>query len=177
MSVNLSASQLSNSALPDLVRQILEQAGVDGSSLYIEVTESSLMSDLDRSVPVLHRLRELGIRVAVDDFGTGHSALSYLGQLPLDVLKIDSSFIAAIGSGAADVSEVIVDLAHRFDLDVIAEGVEDLDQLTHLRALGCDMFQGFLTGHPAEAERALLAATPDSAGVGDRPDGDAIPGV
>ncbi len=173
MSVNLSASQLANSALPDLVNNVLQQAGVAGSSLCIEVTESTLISDIDRAVPIMRRLRELGIRIAVDDFGTGHSALSYLGQLPLDVLKIDGSFIAAIGSGGVDVAEAIVDLAHRFDLDVIAEGVEEPHQLSRLRALGCDMVQGFLTGRPAAADSAAPTAQPEMETAVDSHDGHA----
>lgn len=170
MSVNLSASQLSNSVLPELVHQALEQAGLDGSSLCIEVTESSLIADLDRALPVMRRLRELGIRIAVDDFGTGHSALSYLGQLPLDVLKIDRSFISAIGNGGVDVAEAIVDLAHRFGLTVIAEGVEEPHQLRRLCDLGCDMVQGFLTGRPAEADRAVPETLANSTDTTDSPD-------
>ncbi len=161
MSVNLSASQLSNSVLPDLVSRLLQEANVDGSLLCVEVTESSLISDLDRAVPVMRRLRELGIRIAIDDFGTGHSALSYLGQLPLDMLKIDRSFIGSIESGAVDMAETIVDLAHRFELRVIAEGVEEPRQLSRLKLLGCDMVQGYLTGRPAEADRALLDSRAD----------------
>jgi diguanylate cyclase (GGDEF)-like protein/PAS domain S-box-containing protein len=159
MSVNLSASQLSNTALPGLVHETLQRSGVDGSSVCVEVTEGSLIGDMSRAVPILERLRELDIRIAVDDFGTGQSALSYLGQLPLDVLKIDRSFVAAIGSGGVDLAEVIVELAHRFDLTVIAEGVEECHQLAWLRQLRCDMVQGFLTGPPVEAERAVPATS------------------
>ncbi|MDH3250015.1 MAG: GGDEF domain-containing response regulator [Acidimicrobiia bacterium] len=166
-SVNLSASQLSNSALPDLVQRTLVDAGVDGSSLCIEVTEATLIGDIDRAVPILHRLRELGIRIAVDDFGTGHSALSYLGQLPLDVLKIDRSFVNAIGSGGIEVAEAIVDLAHRFDLEVVAEGVEQPHQLDRLRSLGCDMVQGFLLGRPAAADRLSFAPRSEPGEPGD----------
>ncbi|MDH3301545.1 MAG: EAL domain-containing protein [Acidimicrobiia bacterium] len=166
MSVNLSASQLSNSALPDLLRRTLHLAGVDSSSLWVEVTEGSLIADVGRAVPILRQLRELGIRIAVDDFGTGHSALSYLGRLPLDVLKIDGSFVAAIGNGSVDVAEAIVELAHRFDLEVVAEGVEKPNQLRRLQAIGCDMVQGFLTGVPDEADRVITVATP-GATIGD----------
>ncbi len=161
MSVNLSASQLSNSALPELVHQLLGSYGLQGTSLCIEVTESSLISDIERALPIMRRLRALGIRIAVDDFGTGHSALSYLGQLPLDVLKIDGSFVAAIGRGGVDVAEAIVDLAHRFHLEVIAEGVEEPHQLARLRALGCEMAQGFLTGRPTDADHSLPTPASD----------------
>jgi EAL domain-containing protein (putative c-di-GMP-specific phosphodiesterase class I) len=170
MSVNLSASQLSNAALPGLVREALQRSGVDGSSVCVEVTEGSLIGDMSRAVPILERLRELGVRIAVDDFGTGQSALSYLGQLPLDVLKIDRSFVAAIGSGGVDLAEVIVELAHRFDLAVIAEGVEECHQLARLRQLRCDMVQGFLTGRPVEAERAVPATCVDFSDICNRRD-------
>ena len=165
MSVNLSASQISNSLLPEFVHRTLEGAGVPGSSLCIEVTERSLISDVERAVPIMRQLRQLGVRIAVDDFGTGHSALSYLGQLPLDTLKIDRSFIAAIGTGRVDIADAIVDLAHRIGLDVIAEGVEEPHQLARLRALGCDMVQGFLTGRPDDADHALAGPVPEASGA------------
>jgi len=165
MSVNLSASQLSNSALPEVVRRTLERAGVPGASLCIEVTESSLISDVERAVPIMRQLRQMGIRIAVDDFGIGHSALSYLGQLPLDTLKIDRSFISAIGTGRVDVADAIVDLAHRFGLEVIAEGVEEPHQLARLRSLGCDMVQGFLTGRPTDADHAPSSVAPEVSGT------------
>lgn len=170
MSVNLSASQLSNAALPGLVQQELQRSGVTGSSLCVEVTERALIGDMSRAVPILERLRSIGVRIAVDDFGTGQSALSYLGQLPLDVLKVDRSFVEAIGSGGVDLAEVIVDLAHRFDLTVIAEGIEECHQLARLRQLGCEMVQGFLTGPPVEANRAFPPARVNFSDLCDRGD-------
>ncbi len=148
MSVNMSASQLSNAALPDIVEAALNQAGIEGTALCLEVTEGTLIADLKRTVPTLERLRSLGVRIAIDDFGTGHSALSYLGKIPLDVLKVDRSFIAALGSDDFGLVQTIVDLAHRLGLRVIAEGVEEPHQLAALGALSCDMVQGFLTGRP-----------------------------
>ncbi|MEZ5382543.1 MAG: EAL domain-containing protein [Microthrixaceae bacterium] len=173
MSINLSASQLSNTALPGLVREELQRSGVHGSSLCLEVTERSLIGDMTRAVPILERLRDADVRIAVDDFGTGQSALSYLGQLPLDVLKIDRSFVDAIGSGGVDLAEIIVDLAHRFDLAVIAEGVEECHQLARLRQLRCDMVQGFLTGRPLEADRAIPASSVSFSDICDRWDREA----
>jgi diguanylate cyclase (GGDEF)-like protein/PAS domain S-box-containing protein len=169
ISVNLSASQLSNTALPGLVREALNESSLDGSSLCVEVTEGALIGDMSRAVPILQELRALGARIAVDDFGTGRSALGYLGQLPLDVLKIDRSFVASIGSGGVDLAEVIIDLAHRFDLAVIAEGVEECHQLTRLRELGCDMVQGFLTGQPDDAAQAVPATKVSFAAICDPP--------
>jgi len=151
VTINLSASQLTNSNLPSIVESVLWQNGMDGSSLCIEVTESSLIVDMARAIPVMERLRRSGVRIAVDDFGTGHSALSYLGRLPLDILKIDQSFVAAIGT-ATDVVGTIIDLAHRFNLAVIAEGVENVEQMMVLRELGCDMSQGFLLAKPEKAK-------------------------
>ncbi len=149
ISVNISASQLSNTALPDIVVDALTQSGIEASALCLEVTEGTLTADLKRTIPTLERLRRLGVRIAVDDFGTGHSALSYLGKIPLDVLKIDKSFIAALGSEDVGVVEAIVDLAHRFNLQVIAEGVEEPHQLAALKTLNCDMVQGALSGWPS----------------------------
>ena len=151
VTVNLSASQLSNSNLPNIVESALGNSGLDGLSLCIEVTESSLIVDMDRAIPVLNRLREMGVRLAVDDFGTGHSALSYLGRLPLDILKIDKSFVDDLGT-ETDVVETIVELAHKFGLAVIAEGVEVAEQLVGLRQLNCDMSQGFFLDRPTPAD-------------------------
>jgi diguanylate cyclase (GGDEF)-like protein/PAS domain S-box-containing protein len=163
MSVNLSPSQLANSKLPELVHDTLRRYGLPGSSLSVEVTETTLIGDLNRAVPILERLQKLGVTIAIDDFGTGHSALAYLSQLPLDVLKIDRSFINEIGHGAVDLAEIIIDLAHRFDLAVVAEGVEEPHQLARLRELNCDMVQGFLTGRPEKAELAVPVADQDVA--------------
>ena len=170
ISVNLSASQLSNTALPSLVREALNESRLDGSSVCVEVTEGALIGDMSRAVPILEELRSLGVRIAVDDFGTGRSALGYLGQLPLDVLKIDRSFVASIGSGGVDLAEVIIDVAHRFDLAVIAEGVEECHQLTRLRQLGCDMIQGFLTGRPDDAAQVVPATRVSFSAICGRPD-------
>lgn len=155
MSVNLSASQLTNATLPTTVAALLDDAGVEGSALCIEVTESTLIADITRATTVLDDLRRAGVRVAVDDFGTGHSALGYLGHLPLDILKVDRSFVTALGSHDVAVVDLIIELAHRFGLDVIAEGIEDPDQLTTLAALGCDMAQGFLIARPGPPEVAV----------------------
>jgi diguanylate cyclase (GGDEF)-like protein len=153
MSVNISASQLSNASLPDIVKSALENACIEGTALCLEVTEGTLIADLKRTIPTLERVRALGVRIAIDDFGTGHSALSYLGKIPLDVLKIDRSFIASLGTADVDLVETIVALAHRFNLQVIAEGVEEAHQLAALEAMSCDMVQGFLTGRPTHPDR------------------------
>lgn len=170
MSVNLSPSQLTNAALPELVAATLGSAGIEGSALCIEVTESTLIADLARATPILDELRRLGVRIAVDDFGTGHSALSYLGQLPLDVLKIDRSFVAELGNGTPDVIDILIELAHRLDLRVVAEGVEQMGQLARLTDLGCDMAQGFLIARPGSPDTvvsALPAPTRMAAGPND----------
>lgn len=153
VSVNLSASQLANQSLPTLIDSALGRAGVPPSVLCLEITETTLICDLDRTVPMLERLRARGIRIAVDDFGTGRSALSYLGHLPLDVLKIDRAFVA--DDDRCGIVGTIVDLAHRFGLTVIAEGVEEEQQLERLRTTRCDQVQGYLTGRPTPPSQAL----------------------
>lgn len=161
MSVNLSASQLSNSALPEIVRSALERAGIEGSALCLEITEGALVADRKRTIPTLEKLRLMGVRIAIDDFGTGHSALSYLGRIPVDVLKIDQTFIATLGTTEINIVQTIIELAHRFDLHVIAEGVEEPHQLDALEELDCDMVQGFLTGRPTPPDIEPQLSNPD----------------
>ena len=145
MWVNLSARQLQE---PDFVQTIaaaLQSSALRPEQLTLEITESGLMADLDQSTATLHRLRALGLRLAIDDFGTGYSSLSYLERLPVEVLKIDRSFTAAIGHGR-DVPVLvrsIVKLGQTLHMEVLAEGIETVEQLTRLRAIDCRLGQGF----------------------------------
>jgi diguanylate cyclase (GGDEF)-like protein len=150
VSVNVSARQLADDDLISTVEAALARANLDPSLLVLEITETTLMGDRDRAVDVLRRLSELGVRIGIDDFGTGQSSLAHLRSLPVDSLKIDQSFVDSLGrdpQGGAIVAAV-VQLGHALGLSVTAEGVETPDQLAELRALGCDLGQGFYFAHP-----------------------------
>jgi diguanylate cyclase (GGDEF)-like protein/PAS domain S-box-containing protein len=145
MWVNVSARELQEPEFVQTVADALESSGVAPERLTLEITESGLMADLDQSTATLHRLRALGARLAIDDFGTGYSSLSYLERLPVEVLKIDRSFTAAIGHGR-DVPVLvrsIVKLGQTLHMEVLAEGIETTEQLTKLRAIDCRLGQGF----------------------------------
>jgi len=154
IAVNLSAQQFKQSSLVTTVRKALDAAGLDASYLELELTESAVMQDPESSIQVLRQLSGLGVRISVDDFGTGYSSLSYLRRLPLDKIKIDHSFIreVAVSPGDAEIVRAIVALAHSLRLKVIAEGVETTEQLTFLRSLGCDQYQGFHCSPPVPAD-------------------------
>jgi len=153
VSVNVSMRQLESDALVDDVRDALAASGLDPSSLVIEVTETALMRDADATVERLGRLKMLGVRVAIDDFGTGYSSLSYLKRFPVDILKIDRSFIAGIGesSDALAMVHALVQLGRALGLETLAEGIEDARQLERLRAEGCESGQGFFLAKPMDA--------------------------
>jgi diguanylate cyclase (GGDEF)-like protein len=150
LSVNLSARQLADSDLVATVKSALANAHLDPSLLLLEITETTLMADRDRAIEVLRQITALGVRIGIDDFGTGQSSLGYLRSLPVHSLKIDSSFVDGLGrdpEGTAIVSAV-VHLGHALGLSVTAEGVETTRQLSELRALGCDLGQGFYFAYP-----------------------------
>jgi diguanylate cyclase (GGDEF)-like protein/PAS domain S-box-containing protein len=145
LAVNLSARQFHDRDLRRRIMSTLEEIGVDPSYLELEITESVAMADAAATAEILRDLGASGIRIAVDDFGTGYSSLSYLRQFELDVLKVDGSFVKGIGRTTGDetIVNTIVGMAHSLDLEVIAEGVETLEQLAFLSAKGCDVVQGF----------------------------------
>jgi diguanylate cyclase (GGDEF)-like protein/PAS domain S-box-containing protein len=173
--VNLSAGQLQHpDRVRDMVTAALFETGCAPRRLGVEVTESSLVADLDAAAEALGSLRALGVRVALDDFGTGYSSLSYLRNLPLDVVKIDRSFVAGVDASISDAAiiEAVCDLSHAFDLSVVAEGVERLEQLHRLVALGIDRAQGFLVSRAVDWSVVVeRVGTPwfgaDVRGVGD----------
>ena len=150
VSVNLSARNLMDPALPDLVASLLAKSGVDASRLEVEVTETSAMTDPVRAVAVLGGLAGLGVAVAVDDYGTGYSSLSYLRSLPIGTLKIDRSFVTRMlhDEGNAVIVSSTIELAHNLGLTVVAEGVENEATYDVLAALGCHVAQGFYLGRP-----------------------------
>jgi diguanylate cyclase (GGDEF)-like protein/PAS domain S-box-containing protein len=161
MSVNLSVPDLEWPGLIEHVQAALAEADVPGHLLCLELTERMLVSDIERTVATLERLRQCGVAISVDDFGTGFSSLGYLHRLPVDALKVDRSFVAKLDSMDADFQlvDTIVTLATRLGLHCIAEGVETETQAQYLRALGCSHAQGWLYGRPLPGSKALAAFT------------------
>ncbi len=159
MSVNLSARQLQRADLVDTVAAAVADAGIEPSSLCLEVTESVMMQRTEAAMGTLHALRALGVRVGIDDFGTGYSSLAYLRSFRLDVLKLDRSFISEL-SGDRDASAIVAvikRMADALELTAIAEGVETAPQRRELRALGWQLAQGFHFARPQPAA-AISAA-------------------
>jgi diguanylate cyclase (GGDEF)-like protein len=159
VSVNLSARQLQEPDLPDIVATSLADTGLDPGCLMLEITESQLLRDTGTTMDGLRRLKALGVRLAIDDFGTGYSSLTYLRQFPVDTVKIDRSFVSEIASpkGSALV-RATVQFGHVMELTTIAEGIEDADQLRQLSESGCHLGQGYLFAKPLEPDEieALL---------------------
>jgi len=160
VAVNLSARQFAEPGLVQTVRQVLEETGLAPGSLEIELTESMMMADVETAIETMCCLKAMGVKLSIDDFGTGYSSLAYLKRFPVDVLKIDRSFVRDIvGSrdGAAMV-DAIISLAHSLRMHVIAEGVETLEELDYLRGRGCDEVQGHIFGRPEPVDiiEALL---------------------
>jgi diguanylate cyclase (GGDEF)-like protein/PAS domain S-box-containing protein len=153
ISVNLSAGLLVDPGLVDLVREALAEHALDSDALILEITEGAMMHDTDEVVANLGRLKELGVRVAVDDFGTGYSSLAYLQRFPIDILKVDKSFVDGLDEAPADaeLAQAIIRLARALHLTPIAEGVERAAQADRLEDLGCHLAQGYLFARPAEA--------------------------
>jgi EAL domain-containing protein (putative c-di-GMP-specific phosphodiesterase class I) len=150
LSVNVSARQVHAPGLVADVAAALEASGLDPGCLVLELTESVLMDDPERAAVTLEELKELGVRLAIDDFGTGYSSLAYLQRFPIDILKIDRSFVARLLGGPEDaaVAHAIIKLGQTLHLDVVAEGIETDDQLNELRGLGCEYGQGYLFARP-----------------------------
>lgn len=163
VAVNLSARQFVRENLAESIGVILAEIGLSSADLELELTESVVMNDVEHGIGTLRALKALGVRISVDDFGTGYSSLSYLKRLPINVLKIDRSFVSDIGAGEGDDAAIvssIIALAHTLKLKVIAEGVETREQLDYLHRNGCDEMQGFFFSKPvnAQAFAALLRA-------------------
>lgn len=154
ISLNVSARQFADKFLVQAIHRILEQYQLPPSQLELELTESILMSNTDSTRSVLKALKGMGIRLSVDDFGTGYSSLAYLKQFPLDALKIDKQFIRHLTTSDKDaaIATSIIQLAHNLELEVVAEGVEDAEQVDALQQLGCDIAQGYYFGRPMPAD-------------------------
>ncbi|MFZ8996982.1 MAG: putative bifunctional diguanylate cyclase/phosphodiesterase [Ilumatobacteraceae bacterium] len=161
LSINVGTRQLIDPAFHGLVAEVLAESGIDADSVWLEITETSLLADAKSSATALRNLRGLGLHLSVDDFGTGYSSLTYLKRFPVEAIKIDRSFVAGLGLDQEDstIVEAVVRLGQSLGLDVVAEGVESPLQLSQLRDLGCARGQGYLFGRPrpaalVEAERA-----------------------
>ncbi|WP_245664871.1 putative bifunctional diguanylate cyclase/phosphodiesterase [Actinoplanes subtropicus] len=166
VNVNLSARQFQYAGLVDDVSEALADAGLDAPSLTLEITESMLMADIEAAKETLHALRRLGVRLAIDDFGTGYSSLSYLKQLPVDVIKIDKTFVDEVHLDEDDVAlvDAVAGLGQALKMKTVAEGIETDEQWETLRRIGIDHGQGYLFGRPAEPSSIteLLSAAPRS---------------
>jgi EAL domain-containing protein (putative c-di-GMP-specific phosphodiesterase class I) len=154
VAVNLSVMQFNSPVLLETCRQVLEETGCEPGKLELEVTESMLLGNDERTLATLDGLRALGFRLAIDDFGTGYSNLAYLQRYPFSSLKIDRSFIAALDSGTP-IAELVISLCHLLGMDIVAEGVESQHQLEWLHQRNCHTYQGFLYSPALPAEQFL----------------------
>jgi diguanylate cyclase (GGDEF)-like protein/PAS domain S-box-containing protein len=161
MAVNLSARQLARAEIVDEVREILVETALDPSTLIIEITESVMMQDMELSIARLTELKQLGVQLAIDDFGTGYSSLNYVRRFPVDILKVDKSFIDEVSAGgeASALTAAVIELAGILNLKPVAEGIERADQLQRLLELKCDLGQGYFFAKPMVGSdlQALLA--------------------
>jgi diguanylate cyclase (GGDEF)-like protein/PAS domain S-box-containing protein len=154
MSINISARQLQDETFLTDVRGGADEAGIDPHRLTLEITETALLQDTEATIDLLAQLKLLGVQLALDDFGTGYSSLSYLRRFPVDVVKIDRSFVEDVGEGPEEsaLPDAIIALCQAFRIETVAEGIELRRQLTHLQAVGCHAGQGFYFSRPVPAE-------------------------
>ena len=156
MAINLSVKQLQHSDIVADVRDALEDASLPAGSLTLEITETVLMTDTDIAVQRLGELKQLGVRLAMDDFGTGYSSLSYLSRFPVDILKMDRSFLRDGATPQTSLlASAVIALGETLQLQVVAEGIEYRTQWEGLRELGCGLGQGFLFARPMDADTTL----------------------
>lgn len=153
ISINITAKQLQSPHIAEQIEAILQQTGLPATNLKLEITESVLLESTESTINLLLRLKERGIGVSIDDFGTGHSFLSYLHRLPIDTLKIDRSFVARMGDNQR-IIESIVTLAHHLEIEVVAEGIETKEHLVRLQELACEYGQGDLLAKPLVGQAA-----------------------
>lgn len=165
ISINISGRQLSDRGLVGEVERILSSTRLDAARVIFEITETAIMTDTEEALRSLRLIREMGIRVAVDDFGTGYSSLSYLQKFPIDILKIDKTFVETVAGGgqAAALTRTIVALADTLALRTVAEGIETAEQAEHLAILGCDSGQGYLFAAPMRGEQVREFVRPGAA--------------
>jgi EAL domain-containing protein (putative c-di-GMP-specific phosphodiesterase class I) len=164
MSINVSGRQFQQAGLVEEVTEVLAETGVDPAMIVLEITESMLMQDVDQTATTLQALRDLGVRVAVDDFGTGYSSLSYLKRFPVDILKVDRSFVGGHNAGDTTLADAVLGLGRALQLQTVAEGIETDTQWSTMRDLGYDYGQGYLFARPAAAVQIdQLMADPSQA--------------
>ncbi|MBY6095960.1 putative bifunctional diguanylate cyclase/phosphodiesterase [Ferrimonas balearica] len=158
VAVNLSPNQYMSADLVKYLQGLLERYRIHPSRLVLELTEESLIKNLDRAMAIMQQLKSMGVRIAIDDFGTGYSSLSYLKQLPFDLLKVDRGFVADLDNSDVDRNIVtsVIDLAHNLKRQVVAEGVESHDQRQFLRQIGCDYAQGYLFSAPLDEHQTQV---------------------
>jgi EAL domain-containing protein (putative c-di-GMP-specific phosphodiesterase class I) len=159
MSINLSARQFKDASLVPMLKKIIIETQINAKSLHLELTESMLMGNVEAAIDQLHQLKKLGISISIDDFGTGYSSLSYLKRFPVDILKIDRSFVKDIPEDDNDmeITAAIIAMAQKLKLDVVAEGVETIEQVEFLQNNNCFIVQGYYFSKPvAEADIPVL---------------------
>ncbi|MGZ4106746.1 MAG: putative bifunctional diguanylate cyclase/phosphodiesterase [Tumebacillaceae bacterium] len=163
LAVNLSAGQFQHYKLTSMIRDVLEETGLDAEWLELEITESTVMKYVEETIATLHELKDMGLKISIDDFGTGYSSLSYLKRFPIDTLKIDQSFVRdiSVDGDAAAIAKAVITLGHSLNLEVIAEGVETEEQFGFLKLEHCKAMQGYLFSPPVPADKfeKLLALT------------------
>jgi diguanylate cyclase (GGDEF)-like protein len=161
IAVNVSPAQFSHPSFVTTLASVLVATGLDPGALWLEITENSIMADAEATGETLNQIRALGVHLAIDDFGTGYSSLAYLRRFPVEVLKIDRSFVSGLGGEPEDeaIVEMIIALARSLELVVVAEGVETASQLEHLKWLGCSTIQGYYFAKPTTAELAWSTVT------------------
>jgi EAL domain-containing protein (putative c-di-GMP-specific phosphodiesterase class I) len=154
VAVNVSTRQLEDPAFREQVAAAIDKTGLDASWLCLEVTENSVIADLESACLRLQAIKALGVRIAIDDFGTGYSSLAYLHKLPIDVVKVDRSFVVSLDDPgrAGVIANLVTDFAGKLAMTTLAEGVETRDQALRVRALGCELAQGFYFSHPLDAD-------------------------
>jgi EAL domain-containing protein (putative c-di-GMP-specific phosphodiesterase class I) len=154
MAVNISARQLQRTEIVEEVAEVLRDTGMDPHSLILEITETVMMQDMELSIERLTALKELGVQLAIDDFGTGYSSLNYVRRFPVDILKVDKSFIDGVADGgeSSALTAAVIELAGILNLKPVAEGIERPDQLERLMELNCDLGQGYLFAKPLPSE-------------------------
>ncbi|TVQ63430.1 MAG: EAL domain-containing protein, partial [Spirulina sp. DLM2.Bin59] len=165
VSINLSGRQFAQADFGEKLTQLITNGGIDPQGLKFEITESMVMGNLEAAIDLMLRIKSLGCKISLDDFGTGYSSLSQLRRLPLDTLKVDQSFVRAMGDSREDLAivEMVINLSHTLAMEVIAEGVETEADAALLRSLRCDFGQGYLWDRP-------LPATAATARLRDQPD-------
>jgi len=158
--VNVSATQFEHGSLATVIAAVLAETGLDPDALWLELTERSILNDIEAVRATLDDVRRLGVHLAIDDFGTGYSSLTHLRRFPVEALKVDRSFVAGLGHDPENdaIVAMILGLAKTLGLRGVAEGVEDERQFELLRQLGCTEVQGFLFGKPLPRSHALAAA-------------------